>query len=118
PPLPRPEATPGAPARRRPAGRAAVVNRHPGPARPSDPAQALAGLSSSSPWTPDPDVGLSPDARDTYAKELLAPLAPAKAAPRARPEWLKSASSWAAAGGVSVAILFSLVSVLARHRPG
>jgi len=62
-------------------------------------------------------VGLSPDARDTYAKAVLEPLTPAKPATGFRPDWLKTASSCAAVGGVSVAILFSLVLFLTRHRP-
>jgi hypothetical protein len=97
-----------------------VVNRHASSARPTDPAQALAGISSSA-WSPDPDVGLSPDSRDTYTQALFAPAAASRSGGgvrrTARRTWPRGAWWWAGLGGLTAATAFSLVLVLARPRP-
>jgi len=111
-------------ARRRPASRTATVSRNPITPRPADPVEALAGISSSSPWSPEPDHGLSSGTPVTLGVPVTFATGPFKgraeepaaAATRARPAWVTSPWTWASVGGVVVAVVFSTIFVM--NRPG
>jgi hypothetical protein len=101
-------------------GRTAVAVRHAATVRPTDPVEALAGMSPSSPWSPEPDFGPSSVATDVSTPEPYRAPESAKtpaAKTSTRPAWMTSPWTWASLGGVVVAVAFSIAVIANRPRP-
>lgn len=106
--------------RSRSAGRTATASRLATAVRPTDPVEALAGMTASSPWSPEPDYGPSSVAVDVSTPEPYRGResgTPAVANRRGRPAWMASPWTWASVGGVVVALAFSVAVIANRPRP-